>query len=157
LGPRPSAVAIARASAAPERAALPLAGVRVLDLGAYGAGPYGPMLLGGMGAEVVKLEPASGDPMRTSYAFSGCQRGKRSIGVDLKTADGHAIARRLAERADVVYHNFRPGVAESLHVGYPDVRAWNEQVVYCHAPAFGVDGPKADRRGTDQLFQAYCG
>ena len=144
-------------AAAPDRAALPLAGLRVLDLGAYGAGPYGPMLLGSLGAEVVKLEPVTGDPMRASYAFSGCQRGKRSIGVDLKTAEGHAIARRLAEGADVVYHNFRPGVAESLRVGFADVRAWNERAVYCHAPAFGVEGPKAARRGTDQLFQAYCG
>jgi crotonobetainyl-CoA:carnitine CoA-transferase CaiB-like acyl-CoA transferase len=137
--------------------ALPLDGIDVLDMGAYGAGPYGPMLLGDLGAEVTKLEPATGDPMRSSYAFSGCQRGKRSIAVDLKATEGRTIGRRLAERADVVYHNFRPGVAESLGFAYADVSAYNPEVVYCHAPAFGIDGPKADRRGTDQLFQAYCG
>lgn len=135
-----------------------LEGILVLDFGTRLAGPYAPMLLGDLGARVIKVEHVDGDPMRFADApFLGCQRGKQGIAVDLKTPDGQAIAHRLAARADVVHHNSRPGVAERLRIDYASLQAVNPRLVYCHTPAYGSSGPRATWPGQDQLFQAMCG
>src|SRR5213078_1196512 len=124
----------------------PLDGLRVLDLSNQLSGPYCAMLLGDLGADVVKVEhPVGGDPARLaaphlageSAPFMTVNRNKRSITVDLKTPDGLAIARRLAARADVVLENWRPGAAARLGLGYDDVRRLNPRAVYCSISGFG--------------------
>jgi crotonobetainyl-CoA:carnitine CoA-transferase CaiB-like acyl-CoA transferase len=135
-----------------------LQGIKVLDFGNFLAGPFGPMILGDLGAEVYKLESPEGDQMRSAtMPFNGCQRSKRDIAVDLKRPEGLEIARRLMAQVDVIHHNFRPGVAERLHIGYQDARKLNPRVIYCHTPAYGVSGPHASWPGFDQVFQALCG
>src|SRR5579884_2034875 len=116
----------------------PLAGIKVLDLGNFIAGPAACVPLADLGAEVIKLEPPGGDPMRAlERVFVGGHRGRRSIAVDVKHPQGLEIAQRLAARADVMEHNFRPGVAERLGIGYERIRALNPRIVYCHITAFG--------------------
>jgi crotonobetainyl-CoA:carnitine CoA-transferase CaiB-like acyl-CoA transferase len=135
-----------------------LEGISVLDLGNFLAGPFGPMLLGDLGATVYKLESPAGDQMRAvTKPFNGCQRGKLDVVADLKTPDGRAIAHRLIERVDVVHHNMRPGVAERLGVGYETARSLNPDIIYCQTTMWGVDGPRATWPGFDQLGQASCG
>ncbi len=136
----------------------PLEGVRVLDFGHYLAGPFGPMLMADLGADVIKVEPVEGERMRMpAQPFMACQRGKRTVAVDLKRLEGRDIALRLVERADVVHHNHRPGVAERLGIDEESLRRIRPDLVYTHAPAYGIDGPKAHMGGYDQLFQALCG
>ena len=95
----------------------PLNGIVVLDLGQYLAGPYGAMLLGDLGAEVIKVEPLQGDAMRMAGTpFFGCQRGKLDIAVDVKSPEGLEVVLRLAEMADIVHHNMTKGTAARLGV-----------------------------------------
>ena len=102
----------------------PLTGVVVLDLGQYLAGPYGPMLLSDLGAEVIKVEPVRGDSMRMAgMPFVGCQRGKLDIAVDVKDPDGLEVVMRLAEIADVVHHNMTKGTAARLGIDYETLAA----------------------------------
>ena len=124
------------------------------------------MLLGDLGADVVKVEhPVGGDPARLaaphlageSAPFMTVNRNKRSITVDLKTPDGLAIARRLAARADVVLENWRPGAAARLGLGYDDVRRLNPRAVYCSISGFGQTGPYASRGGFDRIAQGMSG
>jgi crotonobetainyl-CoA:carnitine CoA-transferase CaiB-like acyl-CoA transferase len=125
----------------------PLAGIKVLDLSIALTGPYAAALLADQGAEVVKVErPDIGDIARwVGVAVNGmsalylvCNRGKRSIAVDMTTAEGAEIVRRLAAGSDVVVQNYRPGVVDRLGVGYEDVRADNPDVVYCSLSGFGA-------------------
>ncbi len=135
-----------------------LEGVKVLDLGNFLAGPFGPMLLGDLGATVYKLEAPAGDQMRpVTQPFNGCQRGKLDVVVDLKTPEGREIAHRLIREVDVVHHNMRPGVAERLGVDYETARQLNPSVIYCHTTMWGNDGPRATWPGFDQLAQSSCG
>ena len=135
-----------------------LEGIKVLDIGNFLAGPFGPMLLGDLGATVYKLESPDGDQMRpVTQPFNGCQRGKRDIVVDLKTPEGREIAHRLIREVDVVHHNMRPGVAERLGVDYETARRLNPTVIYCHTTMWGNDGPRATWPGFDQLAQSSCG
>jgi crotonobetainyl-CoA:carnitine CoA-transferase CaiB-like acyl-CoA transferase len=135
-----------------------LEGITVLDLGNFLAGPFGPMLLGDLGATVIKLESPLGDQMRNvTQPFNGCQRGKLDIVVDLKAPDGLEIAHRLIREVDVVHHNMRPGVAERLGVDYETARRLNPSVIYCHTTMWGNDGPRATWPGFDQLAQSSCG
>src|SRR5881628_3598739 len=143
-----------------------LDGLRVLDLSNQLSGPYCAMLLGDLGADVIKVEhPVGGDPARLgaphrggeSAPFMTVNRNKRSITVDLKTPDGLAIARRLAARADVVLENWRPGAAARLGLGYDDVRRLNPRVVYCSISGFGQTGPYASRGGFDRIAQGMSG
>jgi crotonobetainyl-CoA:carnitine CoA-transferase CaiB-like acyl-CoA transferase len=135
-----------------------LDGVLVLDFGQYLAGPFGPMVLSDLGADVIKVEPATGDGMRLAgKPFFGCQRGKRDIALDLKHPDGHAIALELIARADVVHHNMTAGVADKLGIGYADCTAVNPEVVYCNTWAYGLSGPLAHFGGLDPLYQASSG
>ncbi len=136
----------------------PLEGIKILDLGNFLAGPFGPMLLGDLGATVYKLESPQGDQMRpVTQPFNGCQRGKLDVVVDLKQPEGLEIAHRLMREVDVVHHNMRPGVAERLGVDYETAKRLNPTVIYCHTTMWGNDGPRATWPGFDQLAQASCG
>ena len=144
-----------------------LAGVVVADFSRVLAGPYATMLLADLGAEVVKVErPGVGDDTRAwgppwtadgeATYFLGVNRNKRSVALDLKTADGRAAALRLAARADVVIENFPPGTMERLGLGYEDVTALNPSVVYASVTGFGRGGG-AGLPGYDLLVQAVGG
>ena len=136
----------------------PLAGIKVLDLGNFIAGPAACVPLADLGAEVIKLEPPGGDPMRAlERVFVGGHRGRRSIAVDIKSPQGLEIARRLAARADVLEHNFRPGVAQRLGIGYEQIRVLNPRIVYCHVTAFGSKGPLAQAPGFETINRAWTG
>lgn len=136
----------------------PLQGLKVLDLGNFLAGPLAPMLMATMGAEVIKLEAASGDLMRrVEWAFQACQRGKRSIALDLKQPESRAVLERLVRWADVVHHNLRMPAARKLGLDYESIKAIKPDVVYCHVSSYGATGPRKDWPGFDQLFQASCG
>ncbi len=135
-----------------------LAGVRVIDLTTWVGGSYGPGLLADLGADVVKVESPDGDPMRAvAIGYMGINRGKRSIVLDLKTADGRDVLYRLVRDADVVTQNFRPGVAERLGIDYATVRAINPRIVYSAMSAHGSKGEHAKEPGFDILFQALSG
>jgi crotonobetainyl-CoA:carnitine CoA-transferase CaiB-like acyl-CoA transferase len=136
----------------------PLAGVRVIDFGQYLAGPFGPMVLGDLGADVIKVEPVAGDGMRmVNQAFFGCTRGKRDIGLNLKDPRGKEIALQLVATADIVHHNMTKGVADRLGIGYDACKAVNDDIVYCNTYAYGLEGPQSHFGGLDPLFQAAAG
>jgi len=144
----------------------PMAGVKVLDLSIALTGPYAAALLADQGAEVIKVErPGIGDIARwVGVAVNGmtslyfvCNRGKRSIVVDMTKPDGADLVRRLAADADVVVQNFRPGVLDRLGLGYEHVRDVNPDVVYCSLSGFGAEGPYRERSAYDTVMQAYGG
>jgi crotonobetainyl-CoA:carnitine CoA-transferase CaiB-like acyl-CoA transferase len=144
----------------------PMSGVRVLDLSIALTGPYAAALLADQGADVVKVErPGIGDIARwvgvsvngMSSLYLVCNRGKRSIAVDLQQADGVAIVLALAAQSDVVIQNYRPGVMDRLGLGYESVRAVNPDVVYASLTGFGQEGPYRDRSAYDTVIQAYAG
>jgi crotonobetainyl-CoA:carnitine CoA-transferase CaiB-like acyl-CoA transferase len=143
-----------------------LEGVRVLDLSRMLPGPFASMMLGDLGAEVIKVEePRTGDPTRwsppviagQSAAFVQVNRNKKSIALDLKRAEGREIFLRLAAAADVVLDQFRPGVVDRLGVGYAAVSKINPRIVYCSLTGFGQDGPHRDRSGHDLNYLALSG
>ena len=144
-----------------------LAGVSVLDLTRNLAGPYCTMLLGDLGADVVKVEsPSSGDDTRQwrppawsdeSATFLACNRNKRSIAVDLDADAGRDIVRSLAGQADVVVSSFRPGSLEKRGLDYESLRTRNPQLIYCSISAYGSRGPKQDWPGYDPVLQAESG
>lgn len=142
-----------------------LAGLRVLDFTEYIAGPYGGMLLGDMGADVIKVEPPGGDRWRQGVFYAphetrnnlSMNRSKRGIAIDLATDDGQKIIHKMVRRSDVVMHNFRPGVAERLGIDYDTLSALNPSLVYCHNTAFGTRGPLANKGGYDILSMAATG
>ncbi|KAF1050074.1 CaiB/BaiF CoA transferase family protein [Xylophilus sp.] len=146
-------------------AAGPLAGVRVLDLSAYIAGPYGCALLADQGAEVLKIEPPAGDNLRRypstlaeeSRAFLGVNRSKRGAVLDLKQPEDLAVLHRLVQQSDVLVHNFRPGVPERLGIGYEALAAINPRLVYCAVTGYGDKGPLRQRAGYDQVLQTMTG
>ncbi len=143
----------------------PLAGITVLDLSAFIAGPYGCTLLGDLGAAVIKIEPPAGDTVRQypstlpneSRAYLGLNRGKSSLVLDLKTTDGLNILLRLVRSADVLVHNFRPSVPARLGIDYARLREINPRLIYCAVTGFGDTGPFRERAGYDQLLQAMTG
>jgi formyl-CoA transferase len=155
-----------------------LAGVVVLDLTRFLSGPHCTLLLAGLGAEVVKLDdPATGDPTADAPPFVGPQgvaferrspadfgiaylkraRGKKSATLNLKHPKGRSLFLRLAERADVVVENFRPGVAERLGVDYPRLAARNPRLVYCALTGYGSTGPDRNLKTYDLMAQAAAG
>ncbi|WP_144637639.1 CaiB/BaiF CoA transferase family protein [Bordetella genomosp. 13] len=150
-------------AAAPVRG--PLDGVRVLDLSAYIAGPYGCALLADQGAEVIKVEPPQGDNFRNypstlaaeGRAFLGVNRGKRGIVLDLKTPQGKDALLRLVDQADVLVHNFRPSVPARLGIDYEALRQRNPRLVYCALTGYGDSGPMKDSAGYDQVLQTMTG
>ena len=145
----------------------PLEGIRILDLSRILAGPWCSMLLGDLGADVIKVErPGRGDDTRAwgppfvgpeSAYYLSVNRNKRSVCLDLKEARGLEIAQGLAARSDVVLQNFAPGVVDRLGLGYEALSALNPRLVYCSLSAFGLDGPYVERKGYDALVQAMGG
>jgi crotonobetainyl-CoA:carnitine CoA-transferase CaiB-like acyl-CoA transferase len=144
----------------------PLAGVRVLDLTRVLAGPFCAMMLGDMGAEVIKVEePGKGDDTRSwppfvegeATYFMSVNRNKRSITLNLKAPEGQEILRKLARKSDVLVENFRPGTMEKLGFGYRALARLNPRLVYCSVSGFGESGPEAHRAGYDLIVQAESG
>ena len=136
----------------------PLEGVRVVELATHFASPYANRFLRDLGADVIKVEATSGDPMRSlPDPFDGVSRGKRSIALDLKAADGRPVIEELMRRADVIQHNFRPGVAERLAVDDETARRFNPQVIYSYAPGYGSDGPKSRLQSFAPLHSGFVG
>ncbi len=144
----------------------PLAGVRVLDLTSVVLGPLATQILGDYGAEVIKVENLEGDLARSSgvslhpgmgSVFLAINRNKRSIAVDLKTAEGREILQRLIAGADVLVHNMRVAAIERLGFGYRAVAGLKPDIVYCAATGFGQDGPDRDKPAFDDIIQAACG
>ena len=157
-------------SAETERSAgapLPLQALRVLDVCQVMAGPFCCMLLGDLGADVIKVEPPEGDQARRamgfklkgddSLGFLNMNRNKRSITLDLKSEAGRKAFLRLAETADVIVENYRPGAMKKLGVDYEAVRAVNPAIIYASISGFGQTGPWADRPGFDLIAQAASG
>jgi crotonobetainyl-CoA:carnitine CoA-transferase CaiB-like acyl-CoA transferase len=144
----------------------PLEGLKVIDLTRVLAGPFCTMMLGDMGAEVLKIEePVHGDDTRgwapfvdgwSSY-FLGVNRGKKSVALDLKTIGGAEALRALLETADVLIENFRPGSLASLGFGPADVLAEHPRVVYCSISGYGQNGPRAPLPGYDVVIQGEAG
>jgi crotonobetainyl-CoA:carnitine CoA-transferase CaiB-like acyl-CoA transferase len=142
-------------------------GVTVLDLSRNLAGPYCTMLLGDLGANVIKVEsPEAGDDTRNwrppawnshSATFLACNRNKRSIAIDLDAELGQRLVRRLAEKSDVVVSSFRPGSLAKRGLDYDTLRHGNEGLVYCSISAYGPRGPKQDAPGYDPVIQAETG
>lgn len=138
--------------------AAPLAGLRVLDLSFYIAGPLGPMTLADYGADVIKVEPPTGDPFREiAIGFLGWNRGKRSIALDLTTSAGRETLLELVRTSDALVENYRPGVTNRLGIDYESLREVNPALVYCSVAGNGFEGPRWDRPGFDPLLQARSG
>ncbi len=143
----------------------PLAGVRVLDLSAYIAGPYGCSLLADQGAEVIKVEPPGGDNLRQypstlpgeSRAFLGVNRSKRGVVLDLKQAGDYAALLKLVREADVLVHNFRPSVPRRLGIDHARLNLINPRLIYCAVTGYGETGPLKDKAGYDQVLQTMTG
>ena len=145
----------------------PLTGVRVLDLSQFLAGPYCTMLLGDLGAEVLKIEiPARGDGSREmpphfihgqSGYFISMNRSKKSLTLNLKTEAGRNIFYDLARCSDVVYDNFRPGILERLRIDYDRLKEINPRIISCSVSGYGQTGPQKDRPAFDLVIQAMGG
>jgi crotonobetainyl-CoA:carnitine CoA-transferase CaiB-like acyl-CoA transferase len=135
-----------------------LSGIRVLDLSIWRPGPYATQLLANLGADVLKVEPPGGDPMRVfPELFSRLNANKRSAVLDLKQPAERDRAYELVADADALVEGFRPGVAARLGLGEAKVREVNPDIVYCSVSGFGQDGPLALRPGHDINYQAYAG
>jgi crotonobetainyl-CoA:carnitine CoA-transferase CaiB-like acyl-CoA transferase len=143
-----------------------LDGLRVLDLTRLLPGPYCTLLLGDLGADVVKVEePPFGDPVRAVPPAAGedgavhaaLNRNKRSVAVDLKAEEGAEVVRRLADRADVLVESFRPGVMEARGLAADSLRARNPRLVYCSLTGYGRGGPMAERAGHDLNYLGLAG
>jgi CoA:oxalate CoA-transferase len=145
---------------------VPLSGIRVVDLTRILAGPFCSVLLGDMGAEVIKIEPpGEGDPIRgqgvivegLSWYFAQFNRNKKSVTLDLYAEEGKAILARLIERADVLVENYRPGVLARMGFGEARLRELNPDLVVCDVNGYGSTGPYADRPSFDFIAQAMSG
>ena len=139
---------------------LPLAGIRVLEIATIIAAPLAASYLADMGAEVIKVEPIGGDPFRGLLGGLGSAKvnaGKRSLSIDLKSETGRQIVLGLIKDADVLIHNFRPGVPERLGIGYAQVEKVNPDIVYIQANGYGPDGPGAQRPSTHPIPGAAMG
>ena len=146
--------------------ALPLEGVQVLDLSTVMAGPYCSMVLGDMGAEIIKIENfPEGDASRRfdpqingeSYCFAVLNRNKKSIGLNMKDPRGKEIFMKLAAKADIITENFRPGVVKKLGVDYEVIRKLNPGVIYASMSGFGQTGPYGRKGGFDIVAQGMSG
>ncbi len=153
---------------APAARKLPLEGLRVLDVSQVMAGPVCTMLLGDLGADVIKIEPpGTGDQTRGSMGFKmkgpdsmgflNMNRNKRSVALNLKSPAGRAAFYKLVETADILVENYRPGVVKKLGIDYPTLREKNPRLIYASISGFGQTGPWADRPGFDLMAQAMSG
>ena len=144
-----------------------LEGIKVLDLSRTLAGPFCTMMLGDMGADIIKVEqPGSGDETRRftpptwegeSCYYLSSNRNKRSITIDIKSAEGKEIIYKIIKEADVFVENFRTGAMEKLGYGYEQLKAINPRLIYCSISGFGRTGPEKDRAGYDLLLQGFSG
>jgi crotonobetainyl-CoA:carnitine CoA-transferase CaiB-like acyl-CoA transferase len=141
-----------------------LSGIKVIEMASYVTGPFAAQLLADMGAEVIKVEePKRGDPFRgwgeRNYAATFCSlnRNKKSVTLDLRTEEGREVALKLAQNADALIQNFRPGVMEKYGLGYATVEAINPKLVYCSISGFGPTGPYRNMPGYDTIGQARSG
>jgi crotonobetainyl-CoA:carnitine CoA-transferase CaiB-like acyl-CoA transferase len=143
----------------------PLDGVKILDLTRALAGPFCTMILGDLGANVIKVEPIDGDMMRqwgpfdrseSVYYLTG-NRNKRGIAVDFRTTEGLELIKSMVLASDVVVENFKPGAMESMGLSYEQLSALNPRLIYASITGFGRDGPIADQPGFDQIAQGYSG
>jgi crotonobetainyl-CoA:carnitine CoA-transferase CaiB-like acyl-CoA transferase len=139
----------------------PLDGIRVLDFGRMVAGPYGPMVLAGLGADVIHIGTSETSPMasmmNSSSVLLGCEQGKRSILVDMKSSEGAELVRKLIERSDIVHHNLVKGVAERLGIDHESLQKIKPDIISCNAYMYGPDGPLSHLGGNDSLSQALSG
>src|SRR5476649_2560310 len=144
----------------------PLAGISVIELSTVVMGPWAAKVLADFGADVIKIEAPDGDIMRRTVpqkhdgmgaVFLNINRGKRSITLDLKTAEGRSALLKLCAKADVFVHNVRPEAMRRLGLGYDDVRAANPKIIYASLMGFSQDGPYAKRAAYDDLIQGACG
>jgi crotonobetainyl-CoA:carnitine CoA-transferase CaiB-like acyl-CoA transferase len=144
----------------------PLAGVTILDLSTVVLGPYATQLLGDMGADVIKVETGAGDIMRHAgpsphpgmgAIYMGLNRNKRSVVFDLKSPEGKEAIRRLAAKSDVFFTNVRMDGLKRMGLGYDDVKALKQDVIYVHCAGYGANGPYAGRPAYDDLIQAGSG
>ena len=145
---------------------LPLAGIRVLDLSQLLAGPYCTMMLADLGADVLKVEPPTGDPQRGAMkvkaedegpAYMAINRNKRGLRIDLSSPDGRELLLDLARQSDVLVENYRPGTTAKLGVDAPSVRAVNPSIIYATITGFGETGPYATWPGLDLIAQGMSG
>lgn len=143
-----------------------LQGMRVLDLTHMIAGPFGSMLLGDLGAEVIKIEPPEGDETRGTHPyfygedsayFWAINRNKKSVVIDLKSPEGLQIFYDLVLQSDIVYDNYRPGVLSRLKIDYETLKGLNPRIICCSVSTFGDTGPYRDRPGYDLIVQAMSG
>jgi crotonobetainyl-CoA:carnitine CoA-transferase CaiB-like acyl-CoA transferase len=144
----------------------PLQGIRIIDLSMMLAGPSGSMLMGDLGAEILKIEPLDGDETReappyyygeNSAYFWSINRNKKSVVINLKSAEGRQVFYDLVAKSDVVYDNYRPGVLERLKIDYENLKRYNPQIICCSISTFGYIGPYRDRPGYDLIVQAMSG
>ncbi|MGE5378809.1 MAG: CaiB/BaiF CoA transferase family protein [Bacteroidota bacterium] len=144
----------------------PLQGIRVLDLSRVLAGPYCTMVLGDLGADVIKVESPEGDETRSwgppfvegESAYYLCvNRNKRSIVVDFKTGEGRTVLQKLVEKSDILVENFRPGTLARFSLDFESVAALNPALIYCSISGFGQTGPLRDKPGYDFMIQAMGG
>lgn len=148
-------------------APLPLAGLRVIDLTQVMAGPFCCMMLGDMGADVIKIEPPGGDQTRAAMGFRmkgadspgflALNRNKRSVSLNLKSEAGKAMLLELVKTADIVVENYRPGVTKRLGIDYEALSAIRPELIYASISGFGQTGPWAERPGFDLMAQAMSG
>jgi crotonobetainyl-CoA:carnitine CoA-transferase CaiB-like acyl-CoA transferase len=142
-----------------------LQGIRIVDCTRNIAGPVATMLAAEMGADVIKIEPPGGDEMRQwppftdgeSVYFASCNRGKRSIVIDLKTGDGKSLLHRLLATADVMVENYRPGTLEKMGLGWGDLHKRYPKLVWVSVSGYGRSGPRAGAPAYDSMIQAYAG
>jgi crotonobetainyl-CoA:carnitine CoA-transferase CaiB-like acyl-CoA transferase len=140
-----------------------LDGITVLEMSNYVSGPYATMLLGDLGATVIKVEPPDGDPFRGwgtveySPTFGALNRNKKSVVLDLKQKSDLAMARGLVSSADVLVQNFRPGTMERMGLGYDQLSPSNKKLIYCSITGFGNEGPYRDYPGYDTVGQGMSG
>src|SRR6476660_9561565 len=144
---------------------LPFAGVRIVDFTANMSGPFATMVLGDQGADVVKVEPPAGDAIRhlgvgvgdVSAYFANLNRSKRSLALDLSRPEARPVVDALLDWGDVVVHNFRPAVAEHLHLDAEHTRAGRPRLIHVAIDGFGPAGPYAGRPAYDHVIQALAG
>jgi len=142
-----------------------LSGIRILDLTRNIAGPVATMMAAEMGADVIKVEPPGGDEMRTwppfvdgqSVYFISCNRGKRSISLDLKSTEGKALFLDLLKHADVLVENYRPNTLEKLGLGWDQIKLTHPKLVWVSVSGYGRSGPRAQAPAYDSMIQAYSG
>lgn len=143
----------------------PLDGIRVIEIGQLLAGPFAGCMLAYFGAEVIKIEPPEGDPIRgwrllengTSHWWRSIGRNKKSIALDLKKSEGQQIARQLIDSADVVIENFRPGVMEGWGLGPDEIKKSNPKLVYARISGYGQTGPYASKPGFASVCEGMSG